>query len=244
MDHQKNKYKEKIIAFIDILGFESLIKRLPEDQQLFQNLDYALNRIKHIEKQTKNKELITSNLEVSVFSDCIAISAEKDKIRSLIWTSGWLQAELLYVGILARGGISIGPVIHENGILYGQGIISAYRLESKTAVYPRIVVSDQIIKNYYKEISLYLEKDFDSMFYIDCFKFDAVAGGASELAADGYDPRAVYFHEVRRHIEKSLSDITEENHLSKYKWLINRFNSAVNEFNQNSLDIIKTINIV
>jgi len=49
-------------------------------------------------------------------------------------------------GILIRGGITIGKIIHtETGIVFGQGLIDAYQLESRAAKYPRIILSDKLI---------------------------------------------------------------------------------------------------
>lgn len=151
-----------------------------------------------------------------------------------MWTVGWLHAELMYVGILTRGGISIGPTIHQDGILYGEGVLSAYRLEKKAAVYPRIVIASGLVKKHQQLLKNWIEMDSDSISYVNPFQFDAVAGGADELAADGYDPRAIYFQTLRGHLMAGIKAASEEDHLAKYRWLANRFNIALADFNKNS----------
>lgn len=48
------------------------------------------------------------------------------------------------LGMMVRGGLSIGKLIHEeNGALFGPAMNEAYALESKSAVYPRVVISQQ-----------------------------------------------------------------------------------------------------
>jgi len=43
-----------------------------------------------------------------------------------------------------RGGITIGKLIHEeNGALFGPAMNEAYLLESKCAIYPRVVISEK-----------------------------------------------------------------------------------------------------
>lgn len=45
--------------------------------------------------------------------------------------------ELLQLGFLTRGGITIGPVHHRDNIIFGPALIEAVALE-KEAHYPRI----------------------------------------------------------------------------------------------------------
>jgi len=236
-------YQERIIAFIDILGFESIVKSLPTKPNLFHNLNYALNRIKYIETSNNQSNTSASKLEVSVFSDSIAISTNAQNFYSLIWTVGWLQAHLMYVGIFVRGGIAIGPTIHENGILYGEGMISAYKLESKSAIYPRIILSNKLRQNIVPGISNYIALDFDHFYYVNPFMFEAVAGNADDLAANGYNPRGDYFMVVGGHIAHNLVISQEEDHLAKYRWIGEKFNQALQQFNQANSSSIATLSL-
>ena len=235
-------YSSKVVAYIDILGFGEIVKALTEKPKLHERLSYALQRIKYIEKSVHHKKSVTSDLEASAFSDSIVISTEENNIFSLIWTSGWLQAELLYTGILTRGGISLGLLHHKDGIIYGEGLISAYNLEQKSAIYPRIVISKKLIDNHNEILSNWIVQDFDGFYFLDPFKFDAVAGDAAELAADGYDPREIYFKEVRAYLLELRKNSSEENHLAKHTWMIKRFNVALTEFNKSTIEKVELIN--
>lgn len=42
--------------------------------------------------------------------------------------------------MLSRGGIAVGELYHQNGIIYGPALLTAYQLESQAATYPRIVL--------------------------------------------------------------------------------------------------------
>jgi len=234
-------YNKRVVAFIDILGFENIVRSLPNNAELFNKLNWALHRIKSIEGSKSRPNSVAADLEVSVFSDSIVISSEEERISSLMWTVGWLQAELMYVGIFVRGGIAVGSVVHEDGILFGEGMLSAYRLESKAAVYPRIVISCEVFDKHKQVLANWVEIDSDAIVYINMFKFDAVAGNADELAADGYDPRAIYFKELRRHLMNGIETSSEEDHLAKYLWLTCRFNVAISEFNEQSIQQIEPI---
>ena len=50
--------------------------------------------------------------------------------------------------VFIRGAITIGELIHtENGIIMGPALIEAYELESKFAKYPRIILSEKLLKH-------------------------------------------------------------------------------------------------
>ncbi len=61
---------------------------------------------------------------------------------TLVINLAYIGALLIEKGILFRGGLTIGNIIHnENGTVFGQALIDAYQLETKSAKYPRIVLS-------------------------------------------------------------------------------------------------------
>lgn len=110
---------------------------------------------KRVKISSLNQHTAQKDLEVSVFSDCVAISAESDNPHDVIWTAIHLQSSLLVLGILTRGGISKGKLVHKDDLLYGDGMIKAYKLESKAAVYPRILVGQELIEvtnEYYRSV--------------------------------------------------------------------------------------------
>jgi hypothetical protein len=170
-------------------------------------------------------------LEISVFSDSIAISSEPFDAFGVIWACGWLHAQLLYSGILTRGGISIGETIHQDDVLYGEGMLKAYHLESNAAVYPRIVVDPALLPRLSIGMkNKLLELDSDGLWFVDPFKFDAMPGGAEDLASDGYDPREVYFAELGRHIASAIDGAKQVDHLAKWNWLANRYRIAAEKY--------------
>lgn len=217
------KYDVKIVAFIDILGFENLISSLSDNPPLHKRLYYALSRIKSVRESSLASNTAQSNLDVSTFSDSIVISSSPKDIFDIIWACGWLQAQLLGDGILTRGGISQGLTLHENDILYGEGMLKAYKIESNAAIYPRIVFDPEIVESLNSNIKdKFLAEDIDGLWFIDPFKFEAWVGNADELVADGYDPRELYFEGLEGHIQKGISNCNKVDHLAKWTWLKNR----------------------
>ncbi len=236
-----SEYKNRIVGFLDILGFENIVKTISENFELHKRLNYALQHIRYIEQATNGTATSSNALQASVFSDSIVISTANEYVFSLVWSLGWLQANLLYVGILSRGGVASGLLYHKDGIMYGTGFLSAYNLERKSAFYPRIIISNELISKHKKILSERIALDNDGFYFIDPFKFSAVASGAENLAADGDDPRAVYFNEVREHLINAKEHSSEENHLAKTTWMIKNFNSAISVFNTTSHIQIESI---
>ena len=107
-----NPYSNRIVAFIDILGFGSLIKTLGSDAGLRKKVHRALSEIRVFKDYSLSNATAQRNLEVSVFSDSIAISGEPGELTTIVSSAMGLQAKLLYLGIIVRGGISQGPTFH------------------------------------------------------------------------------------------------------------------------------------
>lgn len=231
---QTPPYLERIVAFVDILGFGALVSSLSSKPELHGRLYYALTHIKSYRESLRTGNTAQGNLEISVFSDSIAISSEPLDAFRVIWTCGWLHAQLLYSGILTRGGISVGPTIHENDLLYGEGMLKAHKIESNAAVYPRIVIDPELLPRLSMGIkSNLLGQDSDGLWFVDPFKFDAMPSGAEELASDGWDPREVYFEELGRHIALAIKEIKQVDHLAKWNWLAGRYRVASEKYSLN-----------
>lgn len=221
-------YATRAVAFVDILGFKDLIASARGNQVAIKNLHWALHRIKIIEAWASGENTAQKELEVSVFSDNIAISGALYQVPTLIWTVGYLQANLLLGGTLVRGGIAAGLLHHAEGVIYGEGLVAAYEMEQTSAVFPRVLIAPELMQGLNARVRKFLKQDEDDgLWFIDPFRFDATVGGAEELAADGWDPRALYFEEVRKKLHRQLETASSERVAEKIKWSIRRFNEAV-----------------
>ena len=220
-------YIDRVVAFIDILGFREVVRSLKDNPELHQKLHYALSRIGSVRYNQQSKVSEQSDLEVSVFSDAIAISCRPDSTVSLILTSGQLQADLLMVGILTRGGIAMGPTIHQGEMIYGEGMVRAYRLESSAAFFPRIVVDISVMTLLPEEITnKYLASDVDYLSFINPFAFEAFPSNAEALSSDGYDPRDAYFDMVKNGLMEGRARCSEIDHIAKWDWMGRRYREA------------------
>jgi hypothetical protein len=133
-----------IVAFIDILGFASMVAHdceTPNGEQKFIESLYEC----HIE--TKNLKADHPDLQLIQFSDSVVFSLPYsiENYVSLIRMIADYQYNLLSRGILCRGGVSYGKHFSTEDFLFSNGMIDAYRLESQVAITPRVIVSRELL---------------------------------------------------------------------------------------------------
>lgn len=61
-------------------------------------------------------------------------------------------------GFFVRGGMSVGPLYIDDDQVYGGALIEAYKLESKFAINPIIVLSDDVMKLVDQHVNFYGDK--------------------------------------------------------------------------------------
>lgn len=140
---EASTYTNRVVAFLDILGFKQLI---------YANREAEIARALKLTKESEVAPFHNApKMRLTAFSDSVVVSDEVGNgfgyARILHFTS-YLVWQLLEMGILSRGGIGHGNLHHENGIVFGPALIQAYELESKQAIYPRVLVPDDVAAAY------------------------------------------------------------------------------------------------
>jgi hypothetical protein len=107
-----------------------------------------------------------------------------------------LQIHLIRDAILLRGGIVQGRLIHDSDILFGPALISAYNLESTSALYPRIVIDPKVL-------NIYSRKDGEKMSDLRIRHFDYHKTFSKDL--DGFS-FIDYFQDVQDYIQNGTAD--------------------------------------
>ena len=136
-------YEKRIVAFLDILGFSSMIEDSKADTQLRRKLKDATEII------YKSAHTDVKGRCVSTFSDSAVISYPllgESTLFCLLIDIIHLQLKLGAIGILFRGGISIGDCFHNGNIVFGPAMNEAYRLEHNVAKWPRVVITEDTLK--------------------------------------------------------------------------------------------------
>lgn len=226
----------RIVAFIDILGFKSKVEEAVYSKDVADKLHDALKCILNIKKCNDNTDSFMSmkeyGVEVTTFSDSAVISYPADNIDNLFYLILdiiHLQLELACRDVLLRGGITMGALYHDGDIVYGPAMNQAYYMESCDAVVPRILVDKCAIDKYVKQFSkdVYalqdikdlLRQDVDGKYFIDMLRQD------QELAYDG-DEYYMWLCKLRCVIVEGLKN-SDIKILMKYQWLRDYYNSVV-----------------
>ena len=181
------KYQERVLAFVDILGFSDIVGGTIDDgHENEERTEIIYNLLKEaqddLEKLNPGCQKPEDDFIVNQFSDSIVIScliAKEAGVLRILSYILFLCTTALQKGILFRGVIVSGKLMHEEKIIFGPALVKAARMEEKLAIYPRIVLDDEILeiartnlsKNIAKSTQLQLLKktikeDFDGLYYI------------------------------------------------------------------------------
>ena len=224
-------YEERVVAFVDILGFSSMIKESSSDIEEYEKIKNALETIQNVKKISD-----VNGAKVTTFSDSIVISypaKAKDPLYNILLDLIHLQLDLLQQGILVRGGVAKGKVRHVQEMVFGPAMVSAYALESKYAVYPRIIVEKDLVdweeENFRKQLygadndiddlkSLLKKDEYNDIFYIDVLR--------QENELEFVEDYEYLMERVRATIICGLQD-KSKSVVMKYIWLKNYYNDII-----------------
>ncbi len=230
----KFKFDKRIVAFVDILGFESKVNNAVDDFNEYEKIKSALNRIYQVKLDNENEGILEKKslgVEVTTFSDSAVISYpdEGDNLFSLLLNLIHLQLQLVLDGVLIRGGVTVGDLYHDGSIVFGPAMNKAYQYESKIAIYPRIIVDKFAIDHFKQAVDKdedslnalmnLLRKDHDGMFYVDMLRQE------QELSDYG-DEYYEWLCDMRKIIIDGLNN-KDDKVIVKYQWLKGYFNSVV-----------------
>ena len=171
----------KFCAFIDILGFKNKIAEDYEEAKLFyqkcmsflKSTDTMLLEMRKQEPLLNSKQ---SDVEFAIFSDSVIIYGKdfNDLLFRLSNITSWLNS----YGFFFRGGIGYGKHFSDisptNYLIVSEGLVQAATIESKKAIYPRIVIdeialnailSDSNVK--YHTLSHYFIQDYNNLWFIN-----------------------------------------------------------------------------
>ena len=184
------KYQNCFVVFLDILGFQSKVMDSNNNAETFKVLIDSLNICglfpsggKKVSERQGN--LRTIPVQSRFFSDTIVFFMKEDPndISQLFFMIRYLQDRLWEKRICLRGAVTIGdmywPTKKEVNVTIGPGLIDACKLESKVAIYPRILVSKQVYdyiatNNAFAypfggtgQLKDFIRQDNDGMFFLD-----------------------------------------------------------------------------
>lgn len=134
-------YREKYVAFIDMLGFGQRIKASADNYDDRREIISAINELR---KSISNNDAI--DLVLTYFSDCVVISTQSDPdgLRTLFLATSYIASNLVQRDVLIRGGIAHGGIYHDDDLCFGPAMVRAYEIESKEAVHPCVMLDREV----------------------------------------------------------------------------------------------------
>ncbi len=252
----KAVYEKRIVAFVDILGFRTMI----EDSKTDIELRWKIKKAVEIIRESARADVDYSVRKVSTFSDSAVISygVKTSSLFYILLDIIHLQLGLGALGIVIRGGIAIGDCYHDGNIIFGPAMNEAYRLEQDVAKWPRVVIMadtlrqglrETIDRNPYgkkydieeirgllKEDAYNEEADNHELFFVDFLR-------QSDELIDFGDEYFNWLRDFRVFLIASLNRYSPKNEdlenskaeadrvFKKYRWLLGYWNSVVEDMN-------------
>lgn len=231
-----------LVTFVDILGFSDIV-----DKKNAEDVWRIISAFRGA-----NSPAIKSRYSPKIiqFSDSLIRAQRIDSKRNIDKPSSILfselislifsQIELIGQGVLVRGGMSLGQLAISEGNVFGPAMVTAYNLESKFAVYPRIVIDPKIISEAktnrllwkhghsaehefasYKDL---LTCDSDGIWFIDYLK------ACSHDLLSSHEDVLRFFNGHKRLIINNANRFGELSSISaKFLWLSTYHNRTVND---------------
>ncbi|HBA89581.1 MAG TPA: hypothetical protein DCZ75_16820 [Geobacter sp.] len=224
-EKSKNKYADKsIVAFVDILGFSSMIQSDPKGIKYIPIIERAIANALTMANITRQ---IDVGLDYRIFSDNICfwfpLKFHPLALACMLSVLAEFQLGLLLENLFCRGGVAIGYHYASEHTIYGPALVEAVSLE-KTAKHPCIAIANEIIEDA-NLITLSLQThqyhkiDFDGPWFVNYLgKIFFIQKEASLRILE----------EHRMIIKSKIVEFADTNNvLLKYKWIANYHNDLI-----------------
>ena len=242
---QEARYENRIVAFLDVLGFQKRLQAFEEESKAHNDADeqdfYVSPSANQFIQAFRNVLSLIGekNCHYYLFSDniCITINpfTNKDLAVDLLFTVSELFKQFSSYGYFLRGGIDYGLMQDQEDIALGTPLANAYKLENQVANFPRVIISDNF-KNFLDDICNNLEvnetdifnkqnflKDSCEIRYINPF-YNVVRN----------DDKVGFFQYYKYAIEAEIAEnARNEKIFLKYDWLACEYNHFLGEYLEN-----------
>lgn len=237
------KTENRIVCFADVLGFKQMIKKYDLDSSssiLFEFKDAYQQAIHAIKKN--RQEYASDKIKFQMFSDNICISMPYEDHQESLFDSflkvsilaSIFQFFLLQKGFFIRGGIAKGSYFSDENMIFSNALVNAYELESKKAIYPRIIVQEELVRTLkFKndKINFLLISDWENTVFINPFLLiDGITVIFHSIIQNISDHKETInidslglgegISEIKKIVTHQINSIDDYNIKSKYTWLL------------------------
>ncbi|MDD2982268.1 MAG: hypothetical protein PHQ74_02665 [Crocinitomicaceae bacterium] len=159
-DDGQKRYCMSFCAYFDILGFSEKIKN--ENLDFFNHyLKVLNNELDYLNSDHDFDNEERKRFEMKIFTDNFVIgypwNHEDGEIElgDLFDVLSHIQLTFAQKGIFIKGAISHSNLYMDNNIVIGPALIESYKLEESSAIYPRIILSENAISIVNQHINYY-----------------------------------------------------------------------------------------
>ena len=239
-------YEDRITVFFDILGWRSLIEAAGSNPALVSAIALIPRMFARLARDHNTEGSSGAGSRITTFSDSVVFSAPyvAEEFAARLNGLAEVQFGLLTIGMCLRGGITVGPLVHDDLLLFGPAMNRAYHLESQLAVVPRLLLDPDLPRDIRTAAESAIAIDeMDGLAYVNPFNrtvFDAgrsrrhspeLQAGLSVHFPDATDEPAQLNYEmtlyaVRHMAELARSQETAPSIHAKYDWLLAKIANA------------------
>lgn len=232
------KYAQRLILFLDFLGFKEIVDGTVGDAG---RLDTLLGAIDHLYEIGSDDKDLYSSARATTFSDSVVLSygvREQSAVFNLLLDIAFAIIGLVNRGFLVRGAVTIGELIHTKKYLVGPAMVKAYEMESKEAKVPRVLLDPRLLETARKApavhhdpddeeryVKLLMRMDGDKRHFIDYVSWESVV----EVAGMDDDYYSDYLREISKILRRGLSH-PSAGVLEKYLWIHKQYVAAIKQF--------------
>jgi len=147
-------------AFLDVLGFSDRLSASYTNRtsnELLQDFHAILSRrIKQLSNESNESLLYFKSFTDNVVLAHPRFSEDMEsEFGFILWSILEYQFDMALQGFFVRGGLSVGRLFVDENSVYGEALLEAHHLESKVAVNPIVVLSDESMKLVDKHLTFY-----------------------------------------------------------------------------------------
>lgn len=226
-------YEQRLILFIDFLGFSEVVAATEEDPEALRRLMAALDDIGRLGEAD-----IFESQQVTQFSDSVVMSYRVTERSGVFWMLNAIALTVISLvgrGFLLRGAVTLGALHHTRRHIVGPAMVRAHEMESNLARYPRVILDPAVIALARRRrnedhtpddeegyVRSFIAEDDDGQPFIDYISWNAVvavAGGDDDLYPDYLATLGGLLQTGLRHEDPRVVD--------KYLWLYPRYIAAL-----------------
>lgn len=230
-------YEDRVILFLDFMGFKEIVNSTVLDPDALTSLHKAIDRLKEI-----GDEALQETRRVTQFSDCVVCSfdvTQPSTVFDLLNSTAFAIVDLAYMGYLVRGGITCGQLVHTDEYLFGPAMNEAYRLESRIAKHPRVVIDPEVLLRAGQSpapqhdaemeagyVKGFMTRDDDGQYFYDYVSLNQQL--ALGVEPDDYP---AYLWRLAKKIEEGL-EASDYSVRAKYFWLWKLYSRQIKQFRE------------